>query len=135
MEIIGSDLAKICKVTPQNIYFLVAKGKLVKTESNKYNIYDPLNSAYLKQHNQSVVSVREYLDAKNVSNKSPKKRKIKTAHPQKPIHESKNESKPETNETLLLVEILDEIITNNYSKDEAIKIKNQLFSELERRLK
>lgn len=123
MEIIGAWLADICNVTRHNVYHLAAKGNLTKTDSGKYNIHDPLNNAFLINHGKSKLDVEEYVEGRKPHVKKPL-----------PVKKTNVDSGKAEKEALILLECTSIVISKNYSKKEAQKIKNEIMQEMRKRV-
>ena len=121
MEIKGYWLANICGVTRQNVYMLTAQGKLTKSESGKYNIYDPKNARFLKTHNKSKLDVKEYLDTKD----KPKQRRSKL--PPAGSTPGKNQD-----DSIKLIKSVERVIFNLYGKEASQKIKYEIMQEFKK---
>jgi hypothetical protein len=137
MEISGSDFAYITGVSRQTIYALWKKGKLVKSQAKKFEIYEPPNLSYLKQHGRSALDVEEYLSLgrKPFTKRSlypdkinPKEENLSHCRPSPPKNAAPVNNEPDQSEILL--KCVDIVISKKYSSDEAIKIKNMIFEEM-----
>lgn len=122
MEIIGSDFAKICGFkSAHNIYMQFNAGKLTRSDTKKYNIFDPLNQAFLAKHGKSRIDVENYLkekESKNLSHCRPLPSKNAA-----PVNKEPDQSE-------ILLKCVDIVISKKYSSDEAMKIKNMIFEEM-----
>ena len=115
-EITATEFSKICGFkSAHNIYIQVKQNKLTKSESGKYNIFEPLNQEFLKRHGKSRIDVESYLD----------QIKKKTSSHCRPTIQ-----KQEPDQSMLLLESVDIVISREYSTDEAGKIKTMIFEEM-----
>jgi len=126
MEIIASDFARICEFkSAHNIYMQVKQGKLTKNEGGKYNIFEPLNMAFLSKHGKSRIDVENYL----------KEKETKTSSHCRPTP-AKNTApvNNEPDQSDILFKCVDIVIDREYSTDEAKRIKKMIFGEMGKRV-
>lgn len=146
MEISGSDFAYICGVSRQTIYALWKKNKLEKSGAKKFNVNDPLNLEYLKEHGKSTLDVKKYVDLgrkpyarrdrfPDVLNGEEKPDNFKPRNNYSSSCRSNTQkNQPEQQKTNdqsdILFKSVDIVITRKYSSDEAREVKNLIFQEM-----
>ena len=118
-EIKGAWLAKLCGVTRQNVYTLEAQGKLAKSPSGLYNMHEPLNLTFLRNHEKNLLDVEKLvIEKKNlVIGQYPRKNK-------------KLQHQKSQDQSVMLLKAVSIVINKNYSEDEANKIKSQILQEM-----
>lgn len=115
-EITATEFSKICGFkSAHNIYMQVKQKKLTKSESGKYNIFEPLNQEFLKRHGKSRIDVETYLSQQE---------KESASHCRHTIQ------KNEPDQSMLLLKSVETVLTREYSTDEAGKIKTMIFEEM-----
>ena len=121
MEIKGAWLAKLCGVTRQNVYTLEARGQLTKSPTGKYNMHEPLNLNFLKNHGKNLLDIENLVKEKEslVIGQYPKKNK--RPRPSK-----------SQDQAALLLKAVSIVIIKTYSEDEAKKIKSEIFKEMQK---
>ncbi len=125
-EITATEFSNICEFkSAHNIYMQVKQEKLTKSETGKYNIFEPLNMAFLSKHGKSRIDVESFL--KQIETKS-----VSHCRPTTPKNTEPVKNQPDQSE--ILFECVDFILTREYSTDEAKKIKSMIFGEMGKRI-
>ncbi len=111
-EINGADFGKLCGVTRNNIYTLTKQKQLTRSSSGKWNIHDPKNKRYLKNHAVTDKMIKQYFNKKNPPDT-----------PKQIIEKYENQIKD-------LLSAVSKIISERYGEEEAQSIKVDIVGEL-----
>ena len=121
MELKGAWLAKLCGVTRQDVYTLAGQDKLTKNEVGKYNMHEPKNLSFLRDHGKNLLDVEKLVEEK--------KNLVIGRYPRK--NEKTRPSKSQ-DQAVLLLKAVSIVIIKIYSEDEAKKIKSEIFKEMQK---
>ena len=130
MEIKGAWLAELVGTSRQNIYTLCKQGKLIKSNSGEFNIFTPENQNYLTSHGKSRLEAEKFIKDKQSIVRGRQGKVIN----QETVKKKQVESKKAPDQSILLVEIMSDVITELIDSKTANKIKNEIFTRFKERV-